>query len=160
MADSKRLSAEERLKKIEQKRSRLADEAAKIRASQRKNEANIKIKLGGLVWKAGLKDEADNVILGILVLGFQTMVNNRAAFEEAGCKKFDDDAKTKAKAKAEAKPAAPSQPAVPQAGARYLNVPIEEKDEAKALGAKWDPVLKKWFCNPDDIAKFTKWLPK
>lgn len=26
-----------------------------------------------------------------------------------------------------------------------LNVPYEEKDEAKSLGAKWNPELKKWY---------------
>ena len=26
-----------------------------------------------------------------------------------------------------------------------LNVPYKEKDEAKALGAKWNPQLKKWY---------------
>jgi hypothetical protein len=28
----------------------------------------------------------------------------------------------------------------------YLNVPFTQKDEAKALGARWDAVLKKWFA--------------
>jgi len=27
----------------------------------------------------------------------------------------------------------------------YLNVPFSRKDEVKALGAKWDNLLKKWF---------------
>ena len=27
----------------------------------------------------------------------------------------------------------------------YLNVPFSRKEEAKALGAKWDNLLKKWF---------------
>lgn len=27
----------------------------------------------------------------------------------------------------------------------YLNVPYSEKDEAKALGAKWNAKAKKWF---------------
>lgn len=40
----------------------------------------------------------------------------------------------------------------------YLNVPYAEKDEAKALGARWDPVNKKWYVPADkDIALFTKW---
>ncbi len=38
-----------------------------------------------------------------------------------------------------------------------LNVPYEEKDEVKALGAKWDSRLKTWFIqNLDD--KFSKWI--
>ena len=41
----------------------------------------------------------------------------------------------------------------------YLNVPYRQKDEAKALGAKWDAEEKKWY-----IAKyihthdFDKWM--
>lgn len=42
-----------------------------------------------------------------------------------------------------------------------LNVPFSEKDQAKALGAKYDPGSKSWFC-PDGInpSKFERWLPK
>ncbi|OPZ78613.1 MAG: DNA primase TraC [Alphaproteobacteria bacterium ADurb.Bin438] len=41
---------------------------------------------------------------------------------------------------------------------KYLNVPYEEKDEAKALGAKWDVNAKKWYCPEDiDINIFEKW---
>ncbi len=29
----------------------------------------------------------------------------------------------------------------------YLNVPYKEKDEAKALGAKWDDVVQKWYVH-------------
>lgn len=41
-----------------------------------------------------------------------------------------------------------------------LNVPFKEKDEAKKLGAKWDPQIKKWYI-PDGLKvdKFRKWLP-
>lgn len=27
----------------------------------------------------------------------------------------------------------------------YLEVPFKEKDEAKRLGARWDPNMKKWY---------------
>jgi hypothetical protein len=27
----------------------------------------------------------------------------------------------------------------------YLNVPYEEKDRVKSLGARWDPAKKKWW---------------
>jgi DNA polymerase III epsilon subunit-like protein len=42
----------------------------------------------------------------------------------------------------------------------YLNVPIAEKDEAKALGAKWDKDAKKWYYIADGVndASFTKWI--
>jgi hypothetical protein len=40
----------------------------------------------------------------------------------------------------------------------YLNVPFAQKDEAKALGARWDAVEKKWFVPADkDIALFARW---
>ena len=42
-----------------------------------------------------------------------------------------------------------------------LNVPYEEKEEAKALGARWNPEYKKWsvFLGKD-YYKFDKWIPK
>lgn len=42
----------------------------------------------------------------------------------------------------------------------FLDVPFKEKDEAKALGARWDGAAKKWFA-PDgsDLALFSAWLP-
>lgn len=42
-----------------------------------------------------------------------------------------------------------------------LNVPYEEKDLAKSLGAKWNPELKKWYIqNTEDAGKFAKWIWK
>lgn len=40
----------------------------------------------------------------------------------------------------------------------YLNVPFAQKDEAKALGARWDAAQKKWYIPADkDIALFARW---
>jgi len=40
----------------------------------------------------------------------------------------------------------------------YLNVPYAQKDDAKALGAKWDASSKKWYVPADkDITLFAKW---
>lgn len=40
----------------------------------------------------------------------------------------------------------------------YLNVPYAQKDEAKALGARWDPAQKKWYVPAGkDFSLFTKW---
>lgn len=40
----------------------------------------------------------------------------------------------------------------------YLYVPFEEKDEAKALGAKWDKENKLWYApQGTDLDKFSKW---
>ncbi len=42
----------------------------------------------------------------------------------------------------------------------FLDVPYSEKDEAKYLGAKWNPEIKKWYIlESNDKNKFTKWLP-
>jgi hypothetical protein len=44
----------------------------------------------------------------------------------------------------------------------YLNVPFSEKDEAKALGARWDPTTKKWYIDTRQVAAegFARWLPR
>jgi exodeoxyribonuclease VII large subunit len=44
--------------------------------------------------------------------------------------------------------------------ATYLEVPYREKDQAKALGAKFDGSLKSWYVPEGrDLAPFAKWLP-
>ncbi len=41
-----------------------------------------------------------------------------------------------------------------------LQVPYEEKDEAKSLGAMWDPDMKKWFVPENmSVRPFERWLP-
>lgn len=41
-----------------------------------------------------------------------------------------------------------------------LEVPFNEKDEAKSLGAKWNPKLKCWYVPAGfDKSEFSKWLP-
>lgn len=40
----------------------------------------------------------------------------------------------------------------------YLNVPFAQKDEAKALGARWDAVKKKWYVPANkDVTLFARW---
>lgn len=40
----------------------------------------------------------------------------------------------------------------------YLSVPYSQKDEAKALGARWDAHNKKWYVPANkDLALFAKW---
>lgn len=42
----------------------------------------------------------------------------------------------------------------------YLNVPIREKDEAKAFGARWDPQKKLWWIHTERYAGgITRWKP-
>lgn len=41
----------------------------------------------------------------------------------------------------------------------YLDVPYTEKDEAKALGARWDAMRKKWWVsNHSSLAPFERWI--
>lgn len=43
----------------------------------------------------------------------------------------------------------------------YLDVPFAQKDQAKALGARWDAVRKKWYIpSGTDSAPFAKWKPE
>lgn len=44
----------------------------------------------------------------------------------------------------------------------YLNIPYSEKEEAKALGAKWSPGIKKWYIDvrPEKYVDFSKWILK
>ena len=45
---------------------------------------------------------------------------------------------------------------------QYLEVPFAQKEQAKALGARWDPLKKKWYlpdADPLDLTPFQAWLP-
>lgn len=45
-------------------------------------------------------------------------------------------------------------------GDTFLVTAFADKDKVKALGAKWNPDLKKWFVPAgQDLAPFTSWLP-
>jgi len=40
-----------------------------------------------------------------------------------------------------------------------LKCPFEEKDEAKRLGARWDPAQKTWFIvDIEDLTPFMRWI--
>lgn len=41
----------------------------------------------------------------------------------------------------------------------YLDVPFEEKDEVKALGARWDRDGRSWYVPPGiEVERFARWL--
>src|SRR5690606_6413833 len=43
----------------------------------------------------------------------------------------------------------------------FLNVSFAEKDAAKALGARWNPEMRKWYVPQGvDLAAFAAWLPQ
>jgi putative DNA primase/helicase len=50
---------------------------------------------------------------------------------------------------------------IPYAERTYLVVPYVERNEAKALGARWDAVKKAWYVGPEaDREKIAKWEPQ
>ena len=38
-----------------------------------------------------------------------------------------------------------------------LDVPFREKDDAKALGARWNYREKYWYCEDDQVDRFLRW---
>ena len=43
----------------------------------------------------------------------------------------------------------------------FLNVPYAEKDEARTLGARWNPTRKRWYVPPGvALDAFSKWMPE
>lgn len=47
----------------------------------------------------------------------------------------------------------------PRSPLQYLTVPYEEKEEAKGLGARWDPQQQSWYLPPEiERAPFAKWM--
>jgi hypothetical protein len=43
----------------------------------------------------------------------------------------------------------------------FLNVPYAEKDEARELGARWNPARKRWYVPPGvALDAFERWLDK
>lgn len=153
----------------QQKAKETAKEAArklkKAQAKQKKSQAEEErkarthrlIQLGGLVDKAGIGDADPAELLGWFLYFKQASTQPGLTDIRANCKAQGLAAMGN---KPATPPTAPAQPAPPAADRVYLNVLIEEKDEAKALGARWDPDLKKWYCLPTDRAKCAKWLPR
>ena len=46
-------------------------------------------------------------------------------------------------------------------GRLYIDVPIGEKDDAKALGARWEPTERCWYVDANDYeGAITRWPPK
>lgn len=46
-------------------------------------------------------------------------------------------------------------------GKVYIDVPMGEKDEAKALGARWDAALRCWYITTEEyVGGITRWPPK
>jgi hypothetical protein len=39
----------------------------------------------------------------------------------------------------------------------WLDVPFAEKDQAKALGARWDPQARRWYATQVTMARLERW---
>ena len=54
----------------------------------------------------------------------------------------------------------PKLPATRSAGHVYLDVPYAEKNAAKALGARWDPAVKRWVAPRPPTAGLERWAAR
>ena len=45
-------------------------------------------------------------------------------------------------------------------GRRWLDVPDADKEEAKRVGAKWDPDEQRWYAGPGGSAHLERWSPR
>lgn len=51
-------------------------------------------------------------------------------------------------------------PPEPASNRLFLAVPFAEKEEAKAVGAKWDQTAKAWFVDEAERASVARWVPE
>lgn len=94
-----KMTPEEALERAEQRQVKAALAVQKAREALRKKENRRKYELGGLIVKAGLKDEQNELILGILMNGFFYLKKNREEaekqFKKLGFDKIKSDEQKK-----------------------------------------------------------------
>jgi hypothetical protein len=94
-----KMTPEEVLEKAEQRQVKAALAVQKAREALRKKENRRKYELGGLIVKAGLKDESNELILGVLMYGFFSLKKNREEcekqFKKIGIEKIKNDEQKK-----------------------------------------------------------------
>lgn len=162
--------AKEAAKKLKELEATISRKKAKTKNKEARRERTKRcIISGSLVEKAGLADWDQATLLGAFLQLAEADDATKKRFHARGEEAFEKgSAQKKANGKASQtesiSPSVAPRPGAPKAesasGRFYLAVPIEEKDAAKALGARWDGEQKQWWCNPADKEKFTKWLPK
>lgn len=88
---------EEILEKAEQRQVKAALAVQKAREVLRKKENRRKYELGGLIVKAGLVDESNDLILGVLMYGVLALEKNHEEwekrFKKLGIEKIKNDEK-------------------------------------------------------------------
>ena len=156
--------------------SSLLDEKA---GKERKERTHKLIQLGLLFSYAGLDESPRDFLAGLLLLGANMPEQERQKMSELGADLLAQKEPKKGKKAPASPPAAPAQtpqsapapaptqrpaPQAPQPDRRdkpvYLTVGMIEKDQAKALGAQYNPDQKKWFVPAGmDLKPFGRWLP-
>ena len=143
------LKKAEALKVLQARRAKLKAKLASLdrpSKSQRRLDARRKILLGAFVL-----EQLEHAGIAPLALAFEgkrfddwlVRPNDRAVFEIPTA----------------AAPAAPPAGARSAATVTVLNVPFAAKDQAKALGAQWQPDSKRWVVPAGlDLGPFTAWL--
>ena len=168
-AEALQAEAKEAAQKLKELEATISREKAKAKNKEARRERTKRcIIAGSLAEKAGLADWNQATLLGAFLQLAEADDSMKKRFQDRGEEAFEKGvAHKKAGGKvSQTEPTStsaaprPAAPVAPASGRFYLHVPIEKKDEAKALGARWDSEQKKWWCNPADKEKFTKWLPK
>lgn len=52
----------------------------------------------------------------------------------------------------------PTTPRHEDPGWVWLDVPFGENDQAKALGARWDPTIRRWYAPTPAISDLARWV--
>lgn len=178
-ADALQKKAEESVKRVKVLDAIISRTETKAKNKEARRERTRRLIItGSLAEKAALTGWDQATLLGAFLQLAEADDATKSRFHARGEEAFKAEKKAVAKknpggkptpaakpatpAATEVQPAAQAEPKpAPQPAERfYLNVSIEQKDEAKRLGAKWDPELKKWYCNAADHLKFIKWWPK
>jgi len=152
------LKKAEALKALQAKRAKLKAKLASLdrpSKSQRRLDARRKILLGAFILEqlehAGSSPQ-ELTFQGKRFIDWLVRPNDRAVFE------IPPTATGNAGAAAAALPTPPAS-ARSAAAVTVLKVPFAAKDQAKALGAHWQPDQKRWVVPAGiDLAPFTAWL--
>lgn len=133
---------EGRLADIQSRMAALKAQADAIQARQKQNTKKhtdrIKVLVGAAVLAAAERDPEAKSLLAQTLDAFHRRPSDRAVLAHLLPQAASDQS-----------PSPPTEPASPpsvQVERTDFDVPIERKDEAKAIGMRWDPVAKVWYA--------------
>ena len=157
------VKSEKAEKKASEARLAVSNLIASEKETARKARTHALIQLGLIFEYAEIGDASRNFLMGMALEGARADEYKRSVWEKDG-----KDFLAKKESASVAAVAPISSPAPTPAPAPkyetcndvvFLTVSIEEKDAAKALGARWNADLKKWFVPAGvDLTPFKKWL--